>query len=58
MTLVIIVFYIFGISWKVKNDLVQNLTITKCECTYELLQVIKIYKGEYEPQEPVYLKYK
>jgi len=36
MTLVIIVFYIFGISWK----------------------VIKIYKGEYEPQEPVYLKYK
>ena len=22
------------------------------------LQVIKIYKGEYEPQEPVYLKYK
>jgi len=36
MTLVIIVFYIFGISWK----------------------VMKIYKGEYEPQEPVYLKYK
>lgn len=36
MTLVIIIIYIFGISWK----------------------VIKIYKGEYEPQEPVYLKYK
>ena len=36
MTLVIIVIYIFGISWK----------------------VIKIWKGEYEPEEPVYLKYK
>ena len=29
MTLVIIVFYIFGISWKVKKYPVQNLTINK-----------------------------
>jgi len=36
MTIVITIFYIFGMSWK----------------------VLKIYRGEYEPEEPVYLKYK